>query len=94
MSQMWSAFNAQFIFFYQMDKPVYFVYKVQKHFATLGICLEKYEILKWIFYNSIHHIKVVRYWTIIQSSVKLLFLNISSSETTIEFIFYILDSQK
>ena len=77
-----------------MDKPVYFVYKVQKHFAILGICLEKYEILKWIFHNSIHRIKVVRYWTIIQSSVKLLFLNISSSETTIEFIFYILDSQK
>ena len=80
--------------FIKMDKPVYFVYKVQKHFATLGICLEKYEILKWIFYNSIPHIEVVRYWTIIQSSVKLLFLNISSSETTIEFIFYILDSQK
>ena len=78
--------------FIKMDKPVYFVYKVQKHFATLGICLEKYEILKWIF--CIPHIEVVRYWTIIQSSVKLLFLNISSSETTIEFIFYILDSQK
>ena len=43
---MWSAFNAQFIFVYQNDKSVYFVYKVQKHFATLGICVEKYEILK------------------------------------------------
>ena len=31
--------------FIKIDKPVYFVYKVQKHFATFGICLEKYEPL-------------------------------------------------
>ena len=34
--------------FIKMYKPVYFVYKVQKQFATLGICLEKYEILNSI----------------------------------------------